>query len=166
MGYVAFLCGKCGEPLCADEGARGTGGVCARCGSPVVIPEGAVPLAAAGAAVDDGSAPASAAPEFGLFDLAALPLVATAGANLPEKQGFQDNKHKEPSVVYSDRHMVFYRLLLCMVTCFALLSAALNVYLVLRLRAADGALRRRACAEALSPIEEQKRGRINHLAIR
>lgn len=166
MGYVAFLCGKCGEPLCADEGARGAGGVCARCGSPVVIPEGTVLLSAAGAAADDGSAPASAAPETGLVDLAALPVVATAGANLPEKQGFQDNKHKEPSVVYSDRHMVFYRLLLCMVTCFALLSAALNVYLVLRLRAADDALRRRACAEVPSPIEEQKRGRINHLAIR
>ncbi len=166
MGYVAFLCGKCGEPLCADEAARGAGGMCARCGSPVVIPEVDGLLAAAGAAAGDGVGPVSAAPESGLVDLAALPVVATAGANFPEKQRIQNNKNKEPSVVYSDRGMGFYRLLLCIFACFALLSAALNVYLVLRLRAADDALRRRACAEALSPIEEQKRGRINHLAIR
>lgn len=53
-----------------------------------------------------------------------------------------------------------------MVAGFALLSAALNIHLLLRLRAADDALRRRGRADMLPPIEEQKRGRINHLAIR
>lgn len=166
MGYVAFLCGKCGMPLCAEDRAQGAGAACAVCGAPVLVPHGAAPLIPAAAPDNDRGDTAHGTSGSGLADLSALPVVTATGADSPEKQGIQDQNHVKPSAAYPDRQKTFYRLLFCMVAGFALLSAALNVHLLLRLRAADDALRRRGRADMLPPIEEQKRGRINHLAIR
>jgi hypothetical protein len=50
-----------------------------------------------------------------------------------------------------------------MMISFTLLSGALNIYLVMRLRAADESLRKRACGGFI--LQEENRGRINNFVI-
>ncbi len=161
MAPVAFLCANCKKPLWVDEAARGTPASCAGCGVSCMVPSDAPALAEAPQADSQGDAAPSA-----LVDLATLPVIGQGSEKTLENKGFPTDLPQEESGLKPASGTVFPWLLLWMTASFSILSAILAIYLVLRLRAADEALRKRADSSAIfSPImTEQKRGRIKDLA--
>lgn len=161
MPPVAFLCGACKRPLWVEESARGTVAPCGACGATCRVPADAPALAEATLADPGGEGdPAT------LVDLAALPVIDRIPEKTLENKVFQTDTPQQQSDLKLSSGKTFPWLLLWMTASFSILSAILAIYLVLRLRAADEALRKRAVSATHSAqaMSEQKRGRINHLA--
>ena len=161
MSPVAFLCGACKRPLWVAGAARGTLARCGACGASCMVPADAPHLAEAPVSGHiDGAVPAE------LVDLAALPVITVESEKTLENQIISaDSPLKTSGYNASDRGS-FPWLALWMTSSFSILSAILCIYLVIKLRAADEALRKRGDS-GHSPrpaMVEQKRGRINHLA--
>lgn len=161
MSPVAFLCGACKKPLWVAGEARGTLARCGACGTSCMVSADTPQLAEAPVSGPiDGAVPAE------LVDLAALPVIAGEAEKTLEKQGISaDSPLKTSGYNASDRGS-FPWLALWMTGSFSILSAILCIYLVIKLRAADEALRKRGnSGHPPGPaMVEQKRGRINHLA--
>lgn len=155
MGYVAFLCGNCKQPLRADWPPTADWAVCAGCGTRLTYPEGLQVLAEAGVlsgAIATDAAPVPPSAETTLINLAALPETVEFPEKKPEIPGDFNNsgvlpvttETNTPNPAMRGKNSPIPWLVLVAMASFTILSGALNVYLLMRLLAADEALRKKA----------------------
>lgn len=151
MGYVAFLCGNCNQPLRADWPPISEWSVCSACGTRLAYPVDLKELPVAGVLAEvtpDGAQLA----ETTLINLAALPESSESHEKKPEIHGFPNDSGVLPVPTETNASILPARatnssipwLVLVAMTSFTILSGALNVYLLMRLRAADESLRKKA----------------------
>ena len=174
MSYVAFLCGNCRRPIAFEGDLQGQSVNCGGCGSSLrpAGPLAELVVVAPAESAPNEEAETAAAPDVaGLVNLAALPVV--------EEKTIENEVNLSKSVTESEIALLsipdrerairstgsgsFPWLFLYMMISFTLLSGALNIYLVMRLRAADESLRKRACGGFI--LQEENRGRINNFVI-
>lgn len=155
MGYVAFLCGNCKQPLRSEWPVTSTQVCCAGCGARLTCPESLAELPVATFYPEGSESPAlpdSEPAATALMDLAALPETTDTHEKKAEISADFNNSGVLPvttEINYSTPQLLRPNstvpwLLLAALASFTVLSGALNVFLLMRLLAADEALRKRS----------------------